>query len=277
MFKYNIQLVNKLVLFNNKGDNMKWPEYLMLIRHLKTTYNALKEEKLNDSEYKKLVSLYESCPESEETIKLANKLKNRFSLGVSDSETPIIDSEKEKAVMTGKALKEQFELPDVIFVSPYLRTTQTLEALKIGWPELESVTVFEDERIRELEHGITTLYNDWRIYFILNPEDRLLQLQDGKYRYRYPRGENVPDVRTRNSLWVGTLIREFAEKRVLAVTHHLTILSIRAQLERLTVNDFIHLDENEKPINCGVTFYRGSYRAGKDGQLKKEFYNKKFF
>ena len=256
---------------------MKWPEYLILIRHLKTTYNALKEKKLKDPDYQRLIKLYDNNPESDKAIELANKMKNRFSLGVSDAETPIIESEAEKAILTGEALRKNFSLPDVVFTSPYLRTKQTLDALILGWPELADVDTYEDERIREQEHGMTTLYNDWRIYFILHPEERLLREQEGKYRYRYPSGENTPDVRLRNSLWVITLIREFFEKRVLAVTHHLTILSIIAQLERLSVQEFIDLDECDTPVNCGVTMYRGNHRVGNDGRLEKEFYNKTFF
>jgi broad specificity phosphatase PhoE len=77
------------------------------------------------------------------------------------------------------------------------------------------------------------------------------------------------------SLWVNTLIREYAGKRVLAVTHHLTILAIRAQLERLGPEEFIALDRNEKPINCGVTIYRGDPNQGEDGRLILAQYNQK--
>jgi IS5 family transposase len=61
------------------------------------------------------------------------------------------------------------------------------------------------------------------------------------------------------------------------VTHHLTILSFRANYERLSPEEFIRLDEHEKPVNCGITVYRGDPNQGKDGKLVLQIYNKKFY
>jgi broad specificity phosphatase PhoE len=76
---------------------------------------------------------------------------------------------------------------------------------------------------------------------------------------------------------IGTLIREYAGKNMLMVTHHLTILSIRANLERLTPDEFIRLDQEEKPVNCGVTVYTGNSTVGKDGKLILDRYNQKLY
>ena len=83
------------------------------------------------------------------------------------------------------------------------------------------------------------------------------------------------DVRERLRSWVITLIRELANKNVMAVTHHLAILSIRANLERLSKEDFLRLDKEEKPINCGVTIYEGDKKAGSNGRLVLKAYNQK--
>ena len=40
--------------------------------------------------------------------------------------------------------------PDVIFVSPYLRTEQTLHFLQEEWPDVRHAKVYREERIREL-------------------------------------------------------------------------------------------------------------------------------
>ena len=50
-----------------------------------------------------------------------------------------------------------------------------------------------------------------------------------------------------------TLTREFSGNRVMAITHHLTILATRANFERLSPEEFLQLDEHEKPVNCSVT------------------------
>ena len=99
----------------------------------------------------------------------------------------------------------------------------------------------------------------------------------GPYWYRYPQGENVPDVRDRNRSWTTTLTRDFVGKKVLAVTHHLNILATRANLERLGECEFTRLDEEDKPINCGVTLYRCDPTKGKNGHLVLEYYNRKLY
>ena len=63
----------------------------------------------------------------------------------------------------------------------------------------------------------------------------------------------------------------------MVVTHHLTILSMRANFERLDAAEFQRLDREEKPINCGVTLYKGRPYAGENGKLVLEAYNKKYY
>lgn len=256
---------------------MKWPSNLILIRHDKSEYNALREKKMGDLTYQEFLKEFKNNPDSAKTKKLAEKIREIFSLKFGDYNTPLAENEGYQAIITGKKIKKTFKLPDVIFVSPYERTLHTLKNITRGWPELAVVKTYEEERMREQEHGIALLYNDWRVFYALHPDQRHLHKLEGPYWYRYPQGESVPDVRLRIRSMTETLIREFPEKRVLLITHHLTILSIRANLERLNAREFIRIDEEEKPINCGVTHYKGNPRAGKNGKLELIFYNKKFY
>jgi len=255
---------------------MKWPEYLMLIRHDVSAYNVLKKQKMKNPAYRKFLRSFEDAPGSEETRRLAEEVCNT-TLSHGDHDTPLADIEARRAEKTAKQLQKKFELPDVVFVSPYERALATFEGLKRGWPELARVKVYEDERLREQGHGLALLYNDWRIFHAIHPLQRQLFLKEGRYWYRYPQGENVPDVRDRNRSWTATIIRDFAEKKVMAITHHLNILAMRANFERLGAEEFIRLDEKEKPINCGVTLYAGNPALGKDGRLELEFYNRKYY
>jgi hypothetical protein len=70
--------------------------------------------------------------------------------------------------------------------------------------------------------------------------------------------------------------REFAGKRVMAITHHLTILATRANFERLSPEEFLHLDKHEKPLNCGVTRYIGNPNLGSRGKLELCEYNRQY-
>jgi len=63
----------------------------------------------------------------------------------------------------------------------------------------------------------------------------------------------------------------------MAITHHLTILATRANFERMGPEDFLHLDEHEKPVNCGVTRYVGKAMLGSRGRLELEEYNRRYY
>ena len=256
---------------------MKWPASLTLIRHDTSAYNVLRDAKKKDDLYAEFLAAWEKEPDAERTCELAREVQKRFALGVGDSDTPLADAEGKQAKVTGEKMAEEFEAPEVIYVSPYVRTLETLRHLTEGWPALEDVRIYKDERIREQEHGLALIYNDWRVFHCLHPEQRALRKIEGAYWYRFPQGENVPDVRLRNRSWIETLIRDWRGKRVLAVTHHLNILATRATLERLDAEEFLRLDHEEKPINCGVTMYKGHPDKGADGKLLLEFYNRRYY
>lgn len=259
------------------GFVMKWPAELVVVRHGQSAYNDLKERKKIDPLYKEFLRSYETAWDSPETRELALKVKQRFALNVSDYDTPITELGTRQAEETGRRLQGLIALPDIVHVSPSLRTRETFESMKRTWPGLAGTEVVSEERIREKGHGLALLYNDFRLFHVFHPHEKLLRDLEGEYFYRFPNGECTPDVRERIRSWLGTLIREFAGMRVLAITHHLTILSLRANLERLSPEEFLRLDEKEKPINCGVTKYRGDPTQGKDGRLVLDFYNKKLY
>lgn len=258
---------------------MKWPRSLVLIRHDVSAYNILKGAKGESALYRQFEELYERDPAAPETVAAAKAAAADISLGVTDQETRLANHGA-NAVLVGQTLREEMELPRVIFVSPYKRTRCTLERLIEGWPELGAVRVVEEERIREQEHGLATLYNDTKIFKALHPEQLAFMALHGdmsRYWYRYPQGENVPDVRDRVRSWTNTLVRDFSGRDVLAITHHLTILAVRANFERLSASEFVRLDDEEKPLNCGVTRYVGDPKLGFDGKLVLEYYNKRLY
>lgn len=256
---------------------MKWPESLILVRHAESSYNESKRLKQANPLYQKFLSAYEKQWGSEDTHNLAKLVAGRFALGIGDHDTPLSHDAGLMAQTTGQKLQEIMTLPNVIFVSPYVRTRETLEWMKKGWPELQNVKVYEEERIREQEHGLALLYNDWRVFNVLHPDQKRLHDLEGAYWYRYPQGENVPDVRERLRSWLTTLTRDFAGKNILAVTHHLSILALRANLERLSAEEFIKLDHDDPPVNCSVTIYKGHPELGSDGRFLLESYNQKLY
>ena len=258
---------------------MKWPAELILIRHGESEYNILKAKKAQDPEYQEFVRLFNKRAINDpELHELALKIIKKYALKCGDYNTPLTKEGERQAYITGQRLAASGRpVPDVILYSPYLRTKQTLERLTAGWTDLHNVNTYEDDRIREQDHGLATLYSDWRVFNVMHPEQREYRKRQGQYWYRYPQGESICDVRDRVRSILSTLIREYHGQRVLMVTHHLTILSIRAILERLTPEEFVELDHAAKPINCGVTIYEGDPAQGKAGRLILKKYNEKLY
>lgn len=256
---------------------MKWPKSLTIIRHGESAYNVLRAQKEDDALYKEFKIAFEKDYQSPQTIELAKQVQKKFTLGVSDYDTPLTEEGIRQARETGRNLLDNMFLPDVVFVSPYLRTRETFKFLAEEFSGLSKGKVVYDDRIREQEHGLSLLYNDWRVFHTFHPEQKKLHGLMGRYWYQYPQGESVSNVRDRNRDFTRMLIREYAGKRVLLVSHHLTILSFRGIFERLSPEEFVYLDEHEKPVNCGVTTYIGNPKLGTDGKLELVEYNKKFW
>lgn len=256
---------------------MKWPAELTLVRHGESEFNALKVQRRTSHLYSEFRQNFEKAWDSAETRRLAGEVQRMFALGVGDCETPLTPKGMNQARDAAAGLAGLIDVPDVVFVSPYARTCSTFDAMKLGWPALSKSRVIFEDRIREQEHGLSLLYNDWRVFHVFHPDQHRLWELQGRYWYQFPQGESVSQVRDRTRSWMTTLVRECAGKRVMAITHHLTILSLRANLERLGPKRFIELDENETPINCGVTTYKGDANLGVDGRLVLVRYNQKLY
>ncbi len=257
---------------------MKWPASITMVRHGESAYNALRAAKGKDPEYAEFLRLYEEDYRSPACRSLAETMWVRYGLSTSDYETPLSDAGLRQASRTGAALaaETQFQ-PDIVLVSPYLRTRQTWEQMQRGGFKADGARIIIEDRIREQEHGLSVLYSDWRVFHVLHPEQKLLRKHMGPYWYQYPQGESVSMVRDRLRDVTTMMIREFSSLHVLLITHHLTILSVRANYERLSPEEFIRLDDEEKPVNCGVTRYIGDPRQGSDGKLILGEYNTKHY
>lgn len=254
---------------------MKWPLSITCVRHAQSAFNRLRAQKDEDPEYQEFIRAYDEHPYSRGTQRLALRMRDRFALGVSDYDTPLTDDGDQQAMETGDRLRAAWNgtVPHVVYVSPYLRTQQTLTRMEMKWPELRGVRHVVEDRIREQEHGLSLLYSDWRIFQTLHPEQRRLRELLGPYWYQYPQGESVSQVRDRIRSFVNPLVRKHASQHVLLITHHLTILSIRSILERLSSEEFIRLNEEERPKNCSVTAYEGDPSQGREGRLVLRSYN----
>jgi broad specificity phosphatase PhoE len=283
----------------------KWPNTITLIRHGETEYNLHKTEKVEgyeefrelfEEEHGKLTATSYARGEfpSAKLKEMAIGILDKYTPDYGDYSTRLTDWGFEQARQTGEKLHTKVPLPKTIYVSPYVRTKQTLEGIQEGWPELKKVRVLEDDRIREREHGRAAIYGDWRIMDVFNPQQALLYKLSSQYEFRQEGGESLLDVRKRTRDFVGMVIREHGglvhtpkdvltnyvenyskggvlskvlnkleikpdtvPEDILVVTHSLTILALKANFERWTKEKFLDEHKNKFPLNCGVTIYRG--------------------
>ena len=148
-----------------------------------------------------------------------------------------------QAEAAGRTLGQEFIRDALIYRSPYRRTRETTLGLLRGcglsepqWPE-----VYEDPRLREVEHG----YDDYEA----QTWDRALH---GWFYYRFRGGESPADCFDRVSTFLETLLRQIDRKRpphVLIVTHGLTIRCFVMRFLHLSVEQFENL---ANPENAGI-------------------------
>ena len=117
------------------------------------------------------------------------------------------------------------------YCSPFRRARQTMAGVLAGaGVDAADVRVFEDPRLREVDHG----------YVDAEPQKALRQTH-GWFYYRFNGGESPADCYDRTSAFLESLMRQAARKgaeRVLVVTHSLTIRCFVMRFLHLTVEDF---------------------------------------
>lgn len=137
---------------------------------------------------------------------------------IPDYRIPLTELGVEQARAAGERVRRQLDGQKVrVYVSPYLRAYQTLEAMNLG--DLVESTM-EEPRLRE---------QDWANF--QNPaeiaDQKELRNAYGHFFYRFREGESGSDVYDRVSSFMETLFRQWAKPgyapNALFVTHGLTM------------------------------------------------------
>lgn len=157
---------------------------------------------------------------------------------------------------------------DIIFVSPYLRTRQTMEKIIEGLGYRPHIIV--DERIREIEFGILDGLSGDGIE-AKYPEEVKRRAKEGKYFYRPPGGESRPDVKIRIRSFLDTIVRDCRGLNVVVVCHSVVVLSFRALLERWGEDDYLQVDKENDVKNASITHYQF------EKKLRLKEYNSTFY
>lgn len=190
--------------------------------------------------------------------------------GIRDMDVSLTARGQKQAQATGKHLGRKFRF-DRIFVSPYLRTIETLQLMTKLFDYRAEVTY--EERVREKEFGILDGLTKTGIAKKY-PDEMRRREREGKYYYRPPGGESYPDVALRIHSFLGTLARDCRKQSVLVVCHSVVVLMFRRLLERLTEKELLAIDRDPEQdvCNCSVTWYEFDPRFGRKGKmLLREF------
>ena len=177
-------------------------------------------------------------------VKLVRHGESRSNTGelnpqkVGDHTIPLTERGRQQAHQVGGVLGEAFIRSSLVYVSPYRRTRETLEAL-LGGADVDpnSIRIFEDPRLREVEHG----YGD----VDAQQEQRCIH---GWFYYRFQGGESPADCYDRTSSFLESLMRQAERKntsQALVVTHGLTIRCFVMRFLHLSVEQFESLANPE--------------------------------
>lgn len=149
---------------------------------------------------------------------------------------------KEQARAAGQSLGAAFLDRALAYCSPFRRARETLDGLLEGsCVPREKVRVYEDPRLREVEHGYTDVQ-----------AQEPLRRTHGWFYYRFHGGESPADCYDRTSGFLESLMRQAERKqaqRVLVVSHGLTIRCFVMRFLHLTVEQF---DATANPANCDI-------------------------
>jgi len=146
----------------------------------------------------------------------------------------------------GREIGSDFIRDALIYRSPYYRTRQTLDGIikGAGIRTSDELVIYEDPRLREVEHGFHQTTKDVR-----NQKDILRDIH-GYFYYRYKGGESPADCYDRVATFLESMRRQMERKnkdKVLIVSHGLTIRCFVMRFLHLTVEEF---DSMRNPANC---------------------------
>lgn len=214
----------------------KWPDNLLIVRHGRSKRNHDREEAKAKGQHVD------------------------FSDGVRDQDTPLVAVGSMQCLALGVELSKRFPAGshypprpiDRIYVSPYLRTRQTMKEVIKGLGYEPQIVV--DERIREIEFGLLDGLTRQGVE-AKYPEEVKRRAKEGKYFYRPPGGESRPDVKIRLRSFIDTLVRDCMGLNVVVICHSVVVLGFRALIEKWGEDEYLQVDRENDVKNASLTHY----------------------
>lgn len=235
----------------NPQSKIRNPKSVWLVRHGQSTANLARHK----AEVEKSLTI--DFPEREMDVPLSE-------LGL------------KQATYVGRWFEFETNKPSLIFTSPYCRTLET-SRLIVENAMFENVEIIKDERLRERELGIfdrLTRFGAMQKY----PEECEKRERFGKFYYRPLGGENWADVALRLRSFWRDLCLNFADEKVLIVTHEVVIRVFRYVVEKMTEEEIMAIDRICDIENGAISWYQFDAQSNKlvlklDNYLPKSYEN----
>lgn len=160
---------------------------------------------------------------------------------VGDSGIALSDVGRRQAFEVGRIIGTDFVNSSLVYSSPYRRTRETASGILCGAGLMDSVKVYEDPRLREVERG-----------YVDDGCQHDIRRVHGWFYYRHAGGESPADCYDRTSGFLESLMRQAARRNAvsaLIVTHGMTIRCFVTRFLHLTVEQFEMMDN---PSNCDI-------------------------
>jgi broad specificity phosphatase PhoE len=172
-----------------------------------------------------------------------------FDAPVRDPDSPLTDLGREQATAAGRRLAGQLDHA-AVWVSPYLRTTQTAQLVldAAGC----TATARYDERLRDRELGIIAGLT-WTGVKARFPDEAGRMRTLGKFYYRPPGGESWTDLALRLRSFLVDATAADTAPTALVVTHDAPIMVLRYVLEGLSEPELVELESTASPGNASIS------------------------
>jgi probable phosphoglycerate mutase len=227
----------------------RWPETLWIIRHGESAGNVARD--------------------AAHAAGLAD-----INIQARDVDVPLSDLGQRQSEVLGRWFADMppDARPEVVLISPYLRSRQTAQAIRDAAGLSSSFSKFViDERLREKEFGVLDRLTKLGIEQKY-PDQAAARALIGKFYFRPPAGESWCDVILRLRSVLNTMSIHYGGKRVLIVAHQVVVLCMRYLLENLDEETILTIDAAGDVANCAVTEYAITSQK-EDGGLQLKRYN----
>ena len=169
-----------------------------------------------------------------------------------DWRIPLTKRGREQARLAGTKVATHINSGNIFFyVSPYLRTRQTLREILHEIKSEQLLGVREDPRISEQQFGNFQSHHTMQ-------DNKVTRTDFGRFYYRFPEGESGFDVYNRVSGFIGTLQRDLSEyyndeetqeATICIVTHGLALRLFLMRWFQYSVHEF---ERSYNPKNAAV-------------------------